>query len=740
MVFAIDDINREQTILPNISLGFLIYDTCLWTRKAIESSMRMLTGEQRPILNYQCRSQSPLTAVIGEESSTVSMAVARLLGIYRYPQVSYYSTSPLLNNKHEFPSFFRTIPSDDSQAIGMAKLVEHFGWTWVGILSNEDDYGSFHLLPVMRALSIQNITGKVWIASDGWSTASNFPNNEFANIMTDTIGFTVHGGAIPGFEEFLLKLHPSNYPKDTFVRSFWEQAMGCKWSTPGSNQTLKSGQFTEDTPACTGDEKLLKFKNKHQNEPDIRIFSVVYNAVYAVAYALKNMLSCAPGHGPFTFKTCAKLKDFKPWQLLHYMKTVRFKNKMGEEIYFDRHGSPPAAYDIINWHREAGNVIRYAKVGTFDTRTPRGQELYVNESASTWIKQGRETPRSICSESCMPGFHKAGLRGQPACCYDCIPCSEGEMSEKRDSSKCWPCPSDQWPNERRNDCIQKKFDVLSYTDSLGLTLTTTAIICIFVSIFFLCIFIKFQDTPIVKANNRNLTYLLLGSIVLSLSCSLLFIGEPQPITCLLRQTAFGVVFAFCISCVLAKTIMVVIAFKATKPGSNMRRWLGPQAAVIIVCCCTFFQVLICLSWLLICPPFPEKNMKLKTGAIIVKCNECSGTAFWCMLGYMGLLACVSFLVAFLARKLPNSFNEAKWITFSMLVFLSVWLAFIPGYLSTQGKFVVAVETFAIISSSTGILVCIFLPKCYIILMRPELNTKQYLLGNGSSNSRKIKNI
>ncbi|XP_078524882.1 extracellular calcium-sensing receptor-like [Lissotriton helveticus] len=541
MVFAIDEINREQTILPNISLGFLIYDTCLWARKAIESSMRMMTGEERAILNYQCRKQSPLTAVIGEESSTVSMAVARLLGLYRYPQVSYYSTSPLLNNKHEFPSFFRTIPSDDSQA-----------------------------------------------------------------------------------------------------------------------------------------------------------------------------------------------------QLLHYMKTVHFKNKMGEEIYFDRHGSPPAAYDIINWHRESGNVIRYVKVGTFDTRAPSGQELYVNETAFMWIKQGRETPQSICSESCMPGYHKAVLRGQPACCYDCIPCFEGEMSKERDSSKCLPCPSDEWPNERRTDCIQKRLDFLSYTSSLGLTLTIIVIICILITMFFLCIFIKFHDTPIVKANNRNLTYLLLGSIMLSFSCSLLFIGEPQPIPCLLRQTAFGVVFAFCISCVLAKTLMVVIVFKATKPGSNMKRWLGPHASVITVCCCTFLQVLISIIWLLLCPPFPEKNLKLKTGTIIVKCNECSGTAFWCMLGYMGMLACVSFLVAFLARKLPNSFNEAKWITFSMLVFLSVWLAFIPGYLSTQGKFVVAVEVFAIISSSTGILVCIFLPKCYIILMRPDLNTKQYLLGKGSSYSRKRK--
>ncbi|XP_069072143.1 extracellular calcium-sensing receptor-like [Pleurodeles waltl] len=774
MVFAIDEINGDQTILPNLTLGTLIYNTCSSAKKAIISSLQMLTGQESPIPNYRCKSSSPLIAVIGESSSTISVSIARLFGLYTYPQVSYFSTSPLLDNKYEFPSFFRTIPSDDSQAQGLAQLVVHFGWTWVGIVSNEDDYGrlgsqslkeqllkygvcfAFHesipiepsiikinlivktivsssasvilafcssryLLPIMRALSQQNMTGKVWVASEGWATSSSFPSSVFGNTMSEIIGLTVHAGAIPGFQDFLLKVHPSNYPKDKFVKTFWEQAMGCRWPIPGSNMTLKSKQNISDTAICTGQEKLEKFKAKYENEPDPRVFSTIYNAVYALTYALKNMLSCVPGHGSFALKTCGEVFDSKPWQVW-----------MGEEIFFDKYGSPPAAYDIVNWQHEPDGIIRYVKVGSFEKREPRGQELNVNKSALWWTKQGKEAPHSVCSEKCNTGYHKAGRKGQPACCFDCVPCSEGQMSKERDSSKCWPCPSDQWPDRKRSDCVPKRLEVLSYTDPVGATLSAAVLLCSIITMILLIIFIKFQETAVVKANNRNLTYLLILSLVLSFLFSLLFIGEPQPITCFLRQTAFGIMFALCISCVLAKTIMVFIAFNATKPGSSTRRWLGPRISILTVSVCTLIQVIICATWLLLCPPFPEKNMKLKIGTIIHQCNECSVLALWCVLGYLGLLACISFLLAFLVRKLPDSFNEAKWITFSMIVFLSVWLSFIPGYLSTQGKYMVAVEVFSIICSCAGILVCIFLPKCYIILLRPDLNTREHLLGKKSS--------
>ncbi|XP_064418555.1 vomeronasal type-2 receptor 26-like isoform X2 [Latimeria chalumnae] len=290
------------------------------------------------------------------------------------------------------------------------------------------------------------------------------------------------------------------------------------------------------------------------------------------------------------------------------------------------------------------------------------------------------------------------------------------------------CPDDHWSNERQDECIPKPIEFLSYEEPMGAILAVISISCTAISLTVLCIFIKYQDTPIVKANNRELSYLLLVALMLSFLCSLIFIGKPRAVTCMLRQAAFGIIFALCVSCVLAKTIMVVIAFNATKPNSNLKKWMGPKVSNTTAMICTIIQVIICIVWLASSPPFPEQNMKSQIGVIIIECNEGSTTAFWCVLGYMGLLAIISFIVAFLARNLPDSFNEAKFITFSMLVFVSVWLAFIPAYLSTRGKYMVTVELFAILASSAGLLVCIFFPKCYIILLRPDMNTREHLMG------------
>ncbi|XP_029435551.1 extracellular calcium-sensing receptor-like [Rhinatrema bivittatum] len=788
LAFAIDEINHGQSFLPNITLGFLIYDSCLALVRTMRGTLWILTGKEGRVPNYHCQNPSRLAAIIGDSGSSQSMSMATLLGLYRYPQVSYFASSPLLSDKARFPSFLRTTPSDTVQAQGLAQLVLRFGWTWVGLLSTEDAYGemgadivkeellkfgaciAFHetipvipstkktnhitnvvlrssshvivlfssdpyMLPIMKELLIRNVTGKVWVASESWSTSPSVSTQQLANLMSGSIGFAIYEGKMPGFKKFLLKTHPSTSSSDIFVKQFWELAFNCQWTKPQDNQSLVSENIGATGVPCTGAEKLEGYHSLYFSESNLRVSFNVYNAIYSIAHALRDMHSCVPGKGPFTNKTCASIQDFKPWQLLYYIKKVRFVNRMGEEMYFDGSGNPPAVYDIINWHLQPDGLISYENVGKFDSRAPKGQEMHINISAIQWNMQSTEVPSSVCSKSCYPGSRKAAQEGKPLCCFDCLPCAEGEISNMIDSTNCWPCPSDQWPNERRSECVPKRIELLSYQEVLGTILAVVAIFCSIITAATLWIFIKYRDTPIAKANNRELSFLLLGAIMLSFLCSLLFIGDPHPTTCLLRQPAFGVIFVFCVSCVLAKTIMVIIAFNATKPNSSLRGWLGPRVPIVTVSASTLLQVFICVTWLVLCPPFPEKNMKLKTGTIIFQCNECSAVALWCMLGYMGLLACVSFLVAFLARKLPDSFNEAKWITFSMLMFLSVWLSFIPGYLSTQGKYMIAVEIFAIISSSAGLLICIFFPKCYFILLRPDMNTREQLLGKGTGKKR-----
>ncbi|XP_072006962.1 vomeronasal type-2 receptor 26-like [Engystomops pustulosus] len=285
-----------------------------------------------------------------------------------------------------------------------------------------------------------------------------------------------------------------------------------------------------------------------------------------------------------------------------------------------------------------------------------------------------------------------------------------------------------WPDEKKMLCLFKVVEFLSYEKDilLHIFLTFALLLCV-ITLFILGSFIHYWDTPVVKANNRTVSFILLVSILLSFLCVFFFLGRPVDITCLLRQVSFGNFFTIGVSCVLAKTITVCIAFKATKPGSSWRKLISYKVDNCVVLVCSSMQVLICVIWLLVSPPYVEYNHHTYPGKIIIQCNEGSDICFYSMLGYMGLLAAVSFVLAFMVRTLPDSFNEAKYITFSMLLFCSVWISMIPAYLSTRGKYMVAVEVFAILTSCAGVLGCIFFPKLYILLLKPELNSRNIIL-------------
>ncbi|KAM4771301.1 vomeronasal type-2 receptor 26-like [Rhinophrynus dorsalis] len=527
----------------------------------------------------------------------------------------------------------------------------------------------------------------VFIMSCTWSYPTDYEDSVVLLALNGSLLVSIRKGNILGFKDFLYNVNPQKYPDDRRL---------------------------ENTDSCKGNETLQNVPLNQYNVYNFRLTYSIYTAVYALAHALHTMLSDTSG------QIHDKDTSYQPWKLKHHLKNIHYSTS-SDEISFDEFGSLPAYYDIENFFVLNNLSTAQETIGSF--KVTESQQFHINESAISWNPVFTQVPFSTCSDICELGYRKAPRIGKPSCCYDCVPCSEGEISNTTDMENCIPCPEDQWSNEGRYKCVPRSKDFLSYEDTLGAALASSALVLTVITSAVLGIFILHRDTPVVRANNRNLSYLLLLSLMMSFLCSLLFIGRPGKVICQLRQAAFGIIFTVAVSCILAKTITVVIAFRATKPGSKLKKWMGSRTSIILVLVCTLGQIVICVVWLICSPPFPDYDTHSVTGKMILQCNEGSVIAFYIVVGYMGLLAALSFLVAFLVRKVPDRYNEAQLITFSMLLFCSVWVSFIPAYLSTKGKYTVAVEIFTILASSAGLLGCIFIPKCYIILIRPEINCK-----------------
>ncbi|KAM9316515.1 vomeronasal type-2 receptor 1-like [Gastrophryne carolinensis] len=799
MMFAIDEINKRKDILPRITLGYQIFDTCFTISKSVEATLTFLTGQNETHPNFRCSAGAPLAAVIGAGGSALSIATARILGLYYFPQVGYASSCSVLSDKFQFPSFLRTIPSDQAQSKGFADLVTYFGWTWVGTIAADDDYGKYgikvfkeeverngvciafsetlpriynketidsivktiktslanvvvifssdiDLYPLMDALAVSNITGKTFIASEAWTTSALIAKPQYASFLKGTIGFAIRRANIPGFLDFLMDIHPE-HGTDDLIYEFWEEAFNCTWYTQRaafytniSIEAIVAGrQRNIDPRPCTGQEKLGSIENTYKDVSELRITYSVYKSVYTIAQALHDLDVCVRGAGPFPNNECANLLDFEPWQLMYYLKNTKFTTFMNETIKFDESGDVDGYYDILNWQWHDNQTASFVKIGNYISKgAGAGFELKVENSSILWNTPSGQPPLSVCSMSCTPGTRKGIRQGEPVCCFDCIPCADGEITNETDARECIACLSDFWSNSYKNECVLKEVEFLATDEALGITLIFLAVFGASLVIAFAIIYIIYRETALVKANDRSLSFVIQISLVCTFMTSILFVGKPDTWSCMARQTTLALGFSLCLSAILGKTIVLMLAKRAAKSKDAEKRKqiiMKPLYQKITAAIGLIIQIGICTAYLILKPPWVYKNMESQNIKIILECNEGSIEFLCSMFGFDVFLAILCFLNAFVARKLPDNFNEAKFITFGMLVFFIVWISFVPAYLSTRGKFKVAVEIFAILASSFGLLGCIYVPKGYIILIKPERNTEEIVGGKAATNDK-----
>ncbi|XP_025979281.2 G-protein coupled receptor family C group 6 member A isoform X1 [Dromaius novaehollandiae] len=773
MIHAIEMVNNS-TLLPGVTLGYEIYDTCAEVTKTMASTLRFLSkfNSSKDVVEFKCNYSDyipRIKAVIGASYSEVSMAVSRLLALQLIPQVSPASSAEILSDKIRFPSFLRTVPSDFYQTRAMAHLICESGWNWIGVIATDDDNGrfavesfgvqamanniciafkemlpaylsdntfnakvnqaiekivkenkvnvivvfmrQFHVLKLFNKAIEKNVN-KIWIASDNWSAAVKISTIPNIKQLGTVVGFGFKSGNISPFHDFLRTLHEKPTENNKFLHEYIMLLSVCAHLEYHDFQMCISSQFQENL--------LQNAENKHQiwrddflianTEPGF-IHSTIL-AVHAIAHAIKRQCK---------HRNCKDPSAFTPWELLEELKKVTVLDD-DKEIKFDSKGDMNTNYDVFLWKEIDGHM----KITTMAEYNPEKGYFIFEDKEKEKEFLDLKNVQSTCSQHCRPGEMKKVTESPHTCCYECVYCPENHYSNQTDMDNCYQCNNrTYWAPVNSATCYRKTIHFLSWTEWFAMFLLLLSALGIALILSISVIFTKNLNTPVVKASGGlTVCYIILFSHFLIFLSTVFFIGEPTELKCKTRQAVFGISFTLCVSCILIKSLKILLAFSFDPKLQNFLKSIYKPIPIVVTC--TGIQVIICTFWLIFRTPTVKQNFSIPR-AIILECNEGSIVAFGMMLGYIAALAFICFIFAFKGRKLPENYNEAKFITFGMLIYFIAWIVFIPVYATTFGKYVPAVEIIVVLISNYGILCCTFLPKCYVIIYKQETNTKSAFL-------------
>uniref|UniRef100_A0A8C2PYQ6 Glutamate receptor, metabotropic 6a n=1 Tax=Cyprinus carpio TaxID=7962 RepID=A0A8C2PYQ6_CYPCA len=775
MLYALDQINSDPELLPNITLGARILDTCSRDTYALEQSLtfvqaliqkdtsdiRCSNGEQ-PII----RKPERVVGVIGASGSSVSIMVANVLRLFEIPQISYASTAPELSDNNRYDFFSRVVPPDSYQAQAMVDIVKALGWNYVSTLASEGNYGESgvdafvqisreagglciaqsikiprepkpgefdkiikrlmetpnargviifahedDIKQVLEAARKSNLTGHFkFVGSDSWGAKSS-PILDQEEVAEGAVTILPKRASIEGFDQYFTTRSLENNRRNIWFAEFWEDDFRCKLTRPGI-------KIDPEKKKCTGKERIGR-DSHYEQEGKVQF---VIDAVYAMAHALHNMhQDLCPG----ATGVCDKMDPVEGRLLLSYIHSVNFNGSAGTAVLFNENGDAPGRYDIFQYQMTNTTNPGYRVIGQWTNN------LRLNVEEMQWTGGSRQMPDSVCSFPCRSGERKKMVKGVP-CCWHCELCDGYQF--QADEFNCEMCPFDMRPTPNRTACRPTPIIKLEWHSPWAMIPLFLAILGILATLFVIITFIRFNDTPIVRAAGRELSYVLLTGIFLIYLITFLMIAEPGTVVCAFRRLLLGLGMCITYSAMLTKTNRIYRIFEQGKKSVTPPKFISPTSQLMITFILISVQVVGVFIWFGVMPPhtivdYEEQrppNPDLAQG--ILKCDM-SDLSLICCLSYSIVLMVTCTVYAVKSRGVPETFNEAKPIGFTMYTTCIVWLAFVPIFFgtaqSTEKMFIQTTTLTVSMSLSASVsLGMLYIPKVYVIILHPEQNVQK----------------
>uniref|UniRef100_A0A3Q3LKD6 Metabotropic glutamate receptor 5 n=1 Tax=Mastacembelus armatus TaxID=205130 RepID=A0A3Q3LKD6_9TELE len=768
MMHTLDRINDDLHILPNITLGCEIRDSCWHSAVALEQSIEFIRDslvssdeaeEWGGGATMKCadpsatpmRGKKPIVGLIGPGSSSVAIQVQNLLQLFNIPQIAYSATSMDLSDKSLYKYFMRVVPSDAQQARAMVDIVKRYNWSYVSAIHTEGNYGesgmeAFKDMAAKEGICIAH-SGKIWsnageqsfdrllerlrahlpkarvvacfcegmtvrnilmamrrqglvgefvlIGSDGWADRYDVTDG-YVREAAGGITIKLQSADVKWFDDYYLKLRPDNNHRNPWFPEFWQHRFHCRLK--GHPQENNKYNRT-----CSKRESL-----RQQYAQDTKMGFVI-NAIYSMAYGLHNMQrALCPGYQGL----CDAMRPIDGATLLDFLMKTNFTGVSGEEILFDENGDSPGRYEIMNFKKMGKDYYDYINIGSWDNTGLKIDDDEIWPSKDAIIK-------SVCSDPCDKGQIKVIRKGEVSCCWTCTPCKENEFVF--DEYTCRACELGSWPTDDLTGCDPIPVEYLHWGDPEPIAAVVFACLGLMATFFVTAVFIRFCDTPVVKSSSRELCYIILAGICLGYLCTFSLIAKPHVIHCYLQRLGIGLSPAMSYSALVTKTnrIARILAGSKKKICTKKPRFMSACAQLIIAFLLILLQLAIIVALFLMEPPEVIHDYPSIRQVNLI-CNT-TNLGVVAPLGYNGLLILSCTFYAFKTRNVPANFNEAKYIAFTMYTTCIIWLAFVPIYFGSNYKIITM--CFSVSLSATVALCCMFVPKVYIILAKPERNVR-----------------
>uniref|UniRef100_A0A8C3NEY8 Uncharacterized protein n=1 Tax=Geospiza parvula TaxID=87175 RepID=A0A8C3NEY8_GEOPR len=749
--FAVEEINNSTTLLPNVTLGYEIYDTCSESTN-FHATLCALARKGRQdvqVLPSFQHYEPQAVAVIGPDSSRLALTTAAVLSLFLIPEVSisYEASTELLSLKQLYPSFLRTIPSDKQQVKAIFLLLQHFGWTWVVLLGSDDTYGRAGLDALQELLTASNVCVAYRGTLPANSDASNPELHNLVQILTDvkvnvTVVFSTRGRVLPFFEVAVQRNITDmvwvasedwslaqtvwqvpgiqtigtvfgmavEKPEPTMLERFeawkmWEEGAVAECGSSAEAGRESAGSTRLDcTQCCTGCRALATVPDMYDAQGS---FSV-YSAVYAVAHGLHDLLGCASG-------ACSKGTVY-PWQLLQNIKEVNF-TLYKSRISFDAHGDIRKGYDIVMW-KWLGPKWASDVIGTFHVNPDR---LSIDPGKILWHTE--DVPECCCLSACKPGEMRL-QQSRHKCCFSCVPCPPGTFLNTSDPFDCQACGLDEWAPAGSEVCFNRTIEFLSWSEPLSCALLALAVLLMLLITALAVLFALNASTPVVKSAGGKTCFLMLGSLACTCSSLFCYFGEPSRVACLLREPLFAISFTLFLSCVATRSFQILCIFKLNARWPALyEAWMRRQGPVLFVAASTAAQVALCVATEVASPSVPRREYGVRDERVMLECTR--SAAADAATAYTLLLSAACFALSYAGTDLPAAYNEAKSLTVSLLLHLGCSAAVLCSHGTLRGQ----AETVARVLSALGTLAALlggyFVPRAFVILLRPHQNTAEH---------------